>query len=87
MLAAAANAHSESEDASDLDIGIVCNIEIANCWAFGGGDCIFNIYIFLQMLAAHTSTLEANSYNHILPNLAVADIEPVCNSKNTMRIL
>ena len=31
------------------------------------------------MLAAHTTTLEANSYNHILPNLPLADIDAVCN--------
>ena len=39
------------------------------------------------MLAAYTSTPEPNSCNQFLPNLAIADIEAVCNSKNAMRIL
>ena len=83
MLAAAASAHNELEHTNvEVDIDAVCNIEIANCWrSLVAIVFLINIYIFFQMLAAHTTAFQANTHNDILPNLVAADIQAVCNIK------
>ena len=57
MLAAAASAYNEDEDANDVDIDMVCNIEIANCW----GSLVvvvflIYIYFFPDVSSTHNNT-------------------------------